>query len=184
MNVLGLCGSLRAKSFNLMALKAAGHLMPQGMTLHIGRIDDLPLYNLEIQERGWPAPVLRLRDEMVAADGVLFSTPEYNGSMPAGLKNAIDWMSRFKPMPFTRKPCAVISAAQGPLGGARVQYEVRRSLSLIEAMMLPKPEVFIGMAQNKFAADGSFTDETGRTLLAEQMLAFQAWISRIKNAFA
>jgi chromate reductase len=183
MKVLGLCGSLRAKSFNLMALKLAGQLMPHGMSLSIAEIGDLPLYNLDVQEAGWPPPVLRLRDQMFAADGVLIASPEYNGTMPAGLKNSIDWMSRFRPTPFTRKPCALISAAQGPLGGVRVQYEIRRSLGLIEAMILPKPEVFIGMAQDKFAADGSFKDEPGRRLIAEQMQAFEAWITRLKAAF-
>lgn len=184
MNILGLCGSLRAKSLNLMALKTAGELMPQGMTLSIGEIGDLPLYNLDVQQQGWPASVVRLRDQMLAADGVLIASPEYNGTMSAALKNAIDWMSRFRPMPFTRKPCALLSASEGVLGGARVQYEIRRSLALIEAMILPKPEVFIGMAHTKFGPDGSFNDEAGRELLAEQMVAFQAWITRIQRAFA
>ena len=183
--VLGLCGSLREKSFNMMALKVAGELMPAGMSLQITAIGDLPLYNFDVQQKGFPAAVTRLRDEVQAADALLFASPEYNWSVGAPLKNAIDWLSRFKPLvPFENKPAAVISATQGPLGGARGQYDLRRILDGLGVHWLKKPEIFIGMAQSKFDPEGKLTDEPTRKIMTEQMLAFKDWIGRVKRAFA
>jgi chromate reductase len=182
-DVLGICGSLRQKSFNMAALRAAGELMPAGLKLRITSIADLPIYNLDVQEKGFPAPVTKLRDEILAADALLFASPEYNWSLSAALKNAIDWMSRFQPQPFQNKPAAVFSATGGPVGGARVQYDLRRILSGLGVMWLARPEVFIGMAAGKFA-DGRLTDETTRKFLSDEMLAFEDWIKRMKKAFA
>jgi chromate reductase, NAD(P)H dehydrogenase (quinone) len=184
-DVLGLCGSLREKSYNMMALKIAGELMPAGMKLKITSIGDLPLYNFDIQARGFPASVDRLRNEMAAADALLFASPEYNWSVSAPLKNVIDWMSRYKPVvPFEGKPAAVISATQGPLGGARGQYDLRRILDGLGVQWLRKPEIFIGMVQNKIDAEGKLLDEPTRKIMTEQMAGFRDWIGRVKRAFA
>jgi chromate reductase len=182
-DVLGICGSLRQKSFNMAALRAAGELMPAGLKLRITSIAELPIYNLDVQEKGFPAPVTKLRDEILAADALLFASPEYNWSLSGALKNAIDWMSRFQPQPFQNKPAAVFSATGGPVGGARVQYDLRRILSGLGVMWLARPEVFIGMAASKFG-DGKLTDETTRKFLSDEMLAFEDWIKRMKRAFA
>jgi chromate reductase len=181
-DVLGICGSLRQKSFNMAALRAAGELMPAGLKLRITSIADLPIYNLDVQEKGFPGPVTKLRDEILAADALLFASPEYNWSLSGALKNAIDWMSRFQPQPFQNKPAAVFSATGGPVGGARVQYDLRRILSGLGVMWLARPEVFIGMAASKFA-DGKLTDETTRKFLSDELLAFEDWIKRMKRAF-
>lgn len=183
MNILGICGSLRQKSFNMIALETAGELMPAGMKLRITSIADLPIYNFDVQEKGFPAAATRLRDEILAAEALLFASPEYNWSVGAPLKNAIDWMSRFQPVPFVNKPAAVFSASTGPVGGARGQYDLRRMLSGLGVHWLAKPEVFIGMAAGKFA-DGKLTDETTRKFLADEMVAFEDWIKRVKRAFA
>ena len=183
-DVLGICGSLRQKSWNMAALKAAGELMPSGLKLRITSIGDLPIYNQDIQDKGFPAGVTRLRDEILAADALLFATPEHNWSLSAALKNAIDWMSRFDPQPFQNKPAAVFSASRGPVGGARVQYDLRRILSGLGVLCLARPEVFIGMAGTKFAPDGKLTDETTRKFLTDEMAAFEDWIRRMKRAFA
>jgi chromate reductase len=182
--VLGMCGSLRQKSFNMMALKAAGQLMPAGMSLEITGIGELPLYNYDIQTKAFPASSDKLRGEILAADALLFASPEYNWTIGAPLKNVIDWMSRYQPVPFMNKPCAVISASGGPQGGSRGQYDLRRSLDGLGAQWLRKPEVFIGMVQSKFDAEGRLTDEPTRKFLTDQMLAFQDWITRMKRAFA
>lgn len=182
--ILGFCGSLRAKSYNMMALKVAGSLMPAGMTMEIASIGDLPLYNMDVQEKGFPAPVTRLRDQVLAADALLFASPEYNWSVSAPLKNVIDWLSRFKPsVPFDNKPAAVISATQGPLGGARGQYDLRRILDGLGVQWLRKPEIFIGMVQNEIDAEGKLLDEPTRKIMTEQMAAFRDWIGRVKRAF-
>ena len=181
--VLGFCGSLRQKSFNMIALKTAGELMPAGLTLEIARYDDLPMYNFDVQQKGWPPAATRLRDEILAADALLFASPEYNWTVGAPLKNVIDWMSRFQPQPFADKPAAVFSATTGPVGGARGQYDLRRILAGLAVHWLAKPEVFIGMSAGKFT-DGKLTDETTRKFLTDQMVAFEDWIKRVKRLVA
>ena len=180
--VLGICGSLRQKSLNMAALKAAGELMPPALKLRITSIAELPMYNFDVQEKGFPAPVTKLRDEILAADALLFASPENNWTVAACLKNAIDWMSRFQPQPFQNKPAAVFSASPGPVGGARGQYDLRRILSGLGVLWLARPEVFIGMAAGKFA-EGKLTDETTRKFLTEQMTALEDWVRRMKRAF-
>lgn len=180
LNILGISGSLRAKSFNTLALHAAAELMPEGMSLTIASYDDIPLYNQDIQDQGMPASVLRLHDEITRADGVLIASPEYNFSIGGVLKNAIDWTSRLPVPSFKGKPVALLSATSGPLGGARAQYDVRKILGSQEALVLLKPEIFMGQAQNRFNAEGKLTDEATRKLLGTQMLAFQAWIARVR----
>jgi len=183
LRILGICGSLRQKSTNLVALKTAGELMPAGMKLEITGIGDLPLYNFDVQEKGFPAPVTKLRDEILAADALLFASPENNWSVGAPLKNAIDWMSRFQPSPFMSKPAAVLSVSTGLLGGSRGQYDLRRILSGLGALWLAKPEVFINLSAGKFSTDGKLTDEAARKIMTEQMAAFNDWIARMKRAF-
>lgn len=182
--VLGICGSLRQKSYNMAALKAAGELMPPGLKLRITSIAELPVYNFDVQEKGFPGPVTRLRDEILGADALLFASPEYNWTVGAPLKNAIDWMSRFEPQPFQNKPAAVLSASRGPLGGSRAQYDLRRILSGLGVQWLTRPEVFIGGAPSKFGPDGKLGDETTRKFLSDLMIGLEDWIKRMKRAFA
>jgi chromate reductase len=181
--VLGFCGSLRQKSYNLIALKTAAEVMPASMKLEITSFIDLPMYNFDVQEKGFPAAATRLRDEILAADALLFASPEFNWSVGAPLKNVIDWMSRFQPQPFLNKPAALFSATTGPLGGSRGQYDLRRIMAGLGVHWLAKPEVFIGMAAGKFA-DGKLTDEATRKFLTDEMIAFEDWIKRIKRAYA
>ena len=181
--VLGLCGSLKQKSYNLIALKTAGELMPAGMKLEITRYDDLPIYNYDVQEKGFPATATRLREEVLAADALLFASPEYNWSVGAPLKNVIDWLSRFQPQPFQNKPAAVFSCTTGPVGGSRGQYDLRRILVQLGVHWLVKPEVFIGNSASKFT-DGKLTDETTRKFLTDEMVAFEDWIKRVKRLVA
>jgi chromate reductase len=183
LDVVGICGSLRRDSFNRKALRAAQELMPQSMTMQAVEIGDLPMYNFDLHQSGFPAPVTHLYERIKAADGVLIATPEHNGSIPAALKNVIDWMSRFKPPPFVNMPCAVLSASPGPLGGGRVQYDLRRSMMFVQALFMLQPEVFIAYSPTKFDENGRFTDEVGRQILAQQMAAFHEWILRIRSAF-
>lgn len=180
--ILGICGSLRAKSYNHFALKAAAQFMPEGMTLTIADYSDIPLYNQDNQAPATLAAVERLRAQLAGADALLIASPEYNYSVTGVLKNAIDWLSRTTPQPFKEKPIALLSATQGPVGGARNQYELRKILGGLEAMVLNKPEVFIGMCQNRFDEQGELTDATTRKFIADQMLALQAWIKRVEPA--
>jgi len=182
LRILGLCGSLRRGSYNLAALRAAGTLMPPGMVLTIGEIGDIPFFNQDILDHEIPGPVRRLDAEVQAADGILIAAPEYNFSVTAVLKNAIDWLSRLQPMPFRDKPVALLSATTGLLGGARVQYDLRRILGQLYTFNLVRPEIFIGAAATKFDADGDLLDQPTAKLIAEQMIAFRAWIERLQPA--
>ena len=113
------------------------------------------------------------------ADGVLFASPEYNFSVTGVLKNAIDWLSRTSPQPFKDKPVAMFSVTGGPVGGARNQYDLRKIMGCLEAIALPRPEVFIGLSATKFDAEGKLTDAMSRKVMGDQLLAFEAWIRRV-----
>lgn len=181
MKVLGISGSLRKASLNTAALKACAELMPAGMTLDIAEIGDLPLFNQDVFDAGMPEPVKRFRAAVAAADGVLIASPEYNFSVTPALKNAIDWASRPPNQSWQDKPVAIFSAAPGPLGGARVQYDLRRILGQLWAHVLPRPEVFIGVAPSKFDTQGKLTDETTRKFLSDLLLGFSQWIPRMQK---
>jgi chromate reductase, NAD(P)H dehydrogenase (quinone) len=183
LKILGICGSLRKASFNMAALRACQELAPEGMTIRITRIDDIPIFNQDVFDAGIPEPAKRLRAEILEADGVLIASPEYNFSLTAALKNAIDWASRPPNQSWQDKPVAIFSVTPGPLGGARVQYDLRRILGQIWAHVLPRPEVFIGAGPSKFA-DGKLTDETTRKFLSDLLVGFKDWIARMQKARA
>lgn len=178
-NVLGICGSLRAKSFNRSALLAAAELMPAGMQLTVADYADVPLFNQDVQDKGIPEAVMHLAQQIREADALLIASPEYNFSISGVLKNAIDWLSRVPAPPFKDKPVAILSATMGPLGGARQQYDLRKVLGSQDALVLVKPEVFIGQAQTKFDAEGKLTDAATRKAVTDQMLALERWIARV-----
>jgi len=178
--VLGICGSLRKASLNMAALRACRELLPEAMALEIADIGELPMYNQDVFDQGLPAPVKRFREQVAAADALLIASPEYNFSIPAPLKNAIDWGSRAPNQVFHEKPIAIFSVAPGPVGGARVQYDLRRVLGQLWGHVLPRPEVFIGMAAGKFDAQGRLSDETTRKFLTELLAGFKTWIARMQ----
>jgi chromate reductase len=180
LKVLGISGSLRKGSFNTAALKTCAELMPAGMAMTYARIDDLPIFNQDVFDAGPPESAKRFRAEVAAADGLLIASPEYNFSLSAALKNAIDWASRPPNQVFQDKPIAIFSASQGPMGGARVQYDLRRILGQLWGHVLPRPEIFIGNAQSKFDAQGKLTDETTRKLLTDLLAGFKTWIIRMQ----
>ena len=181
LKVLGISGSLRKASYNTALLKACAKLMPAGMSMSgYARLDDIPLFNQDVFDAGIPAPAKRFRDEVTAADGLLIALPEYNFSLSAALKNAIDWGSRPPNQVFQDKPIAIFSSSQGPMGGARVQYDTRRILGQLWGHVLPRPEVFIGGVPSKVDAQGNITDEGTRKFLADLMAGFKTWIERMQ----
>ncbi len=179
--IVGLAGSLRAGSYNRMALQLAGHCLPAGWALEPLDWQQVPPFNADIQIQGMPPSVEELRQRIQSADGVLFASPEYNFGIPGMLKNLLDWLSRGENPPLARKPVALLSAATGPLGGARVQYDLRRVLLGMDAMVLQKPEVFIGQAASKFSDQGACSDEVTRAFVSTQMQAFTHWIERVQR---
>jgi chromate reductase len=181
MRLLGLCGSTRTGSFNRALLAAASQLAPESVTIEPWDLRRLPMYDDDLRLSGFPAEVAAFREAVRAADGLVFATPEYNRSLPTILKNAIDWASRAPDQPFDGKPVAILGAATGLYGTARSQYDLRKILGGLNAMVLNKPEVLIGQAATRFDAEGRLTDETARGLLAQQMAALQAWTLRLKG---
>ncbi len=180
-SIISICGSLRKGSFNRMVMNALPGLAPPGMSItEAPSFRELPLYDADIQNStGFPMAVNTLADAIRAADGVIFCTPEYNFSLPGGLKNAIDWVSRLQKQPFAGKPIAIQSASPGPLGGGRVQYDLRRMLVFLDALTLNKPEVFIGSCAAKFDdKTGDLKDDATRNFIKQQLEAFARFIER------
>ncbi len=163
--LVAFCGSLRKASFNRMALNAFIERVPTGTTVHTIEID-WPLYDADVQAKGFPDKVQAAQKAMLEADGVVFACPEYNYGPSGVLKNAIDWLSRTTPQPFAAKPVAMFGASGGVLGTARAQYQLRQILIFLDGRPVNKPEVMIGGAANRFA-DGKLTDEASAKLLAD-----------------
>ncbi len=177
--VLGICGSLRKGSYNRAAMRAASELLPDDVSLTIAEIADIPLYNEDVRQAGFPPPVQRLREAISGADALLFATPEYNYSVSGVLKNAIDWASRPPDQPFNGKPVAIMGATAGLWGTSRAQYHLRQSCVFLNMLPINKPEVLIAQAQNKFDAEGRLTDQTTRDLLAQLLVALRDWTRRL-----
>ena len=174
MNILGLSGSLRAASYNTLALKAAQKLAPPGITIEIASIADIPMYNDDVRAQGEPAPVAAMKAKVRHADAVLIATPEYNFSIPGVLKNMLDWMSRPPEPPFAGKVVGIIGASPGPVGTGRVQYDLRKVMVFLDAFTVNKPEVMINHCAAKFDAQGQFTDEAGGKFIVDLLLAMQS----------
>jgi chromate reductase len=180
-NIISVCGSLRKGSYNRLVMNHLAGLAPAGMSIkEAPSFAAFPLYNADIQNStGFPSDVTALADAIRSADGVIFCTPEYNFSLPGGLKNAIDWLSRLPNQPFAGKPIAIQSASPGPLGGARVQYDLRRSMVFLDALTLNKPEIFVGSCAAKFdEKSGALKDEATRGFIKQQLEAFAKFIER------
>jgi chromate reductase len=181
LDVLVICGSLRKGSFNAALGRALPALAPAGMTLRAApSFEKLPIYNFDVQQAsGFPADVNAWADAIRAADGVIVVSPEYNWSIPGGLKNAIDWVSRLKEVPFKDKPVALQSAAGGILGGSRMQYHLRQSLLAIDANLFGKPEVIVTFAAQKFDEKTlELKDQTAIDLIKQQLAGFEKFIRR------
>jgi chromate reductase len=175
------CGSLRKASFNRMLLKQAIKLAPGDMTIEEIEIGNLGLYNNDLHQAGFPAAAQQAIDRVAASDAVLFVTPEYNYSIPAPLKNAIDWISRAPNQPFAGKPAAVMGASMGLMGSVRAQMHLRHSMVFLNMLPVNRPEVMVGQAQNKFDAAGNLTDEAAKGLIRDLLAALAAWTHKLRG---
>jgi chromate reductase len=179
MNVLGISGSLRKGSYNSMALRAAQKLAPQGMRIDIADISAVPFYNEDLRTATVPESVVRLKDQIRAADAVLLVSPEFNFSIPGVLKNTLDWLSRPPEPPFENKPVAIMGASPGVLGTARMQYHLRQVLVYMNTFTVNKPEVFITQAAAKFGPDGELTDAPTAQIIAELLASLDRLARRV-----
>jgi chromate reductase len=177
LKVLVICGSLRKGSYNASVARALPGLAPPELALTPApSFAKFPIYNADDQTAtGIPADVMAWCDAIRKADAVIIVSPEYNWSIPGGLKNAIDWASREKEVCFKDKPIALQSAAPGLLGGGRMQYHLRMALTAIDAQMFGKPEVFVNLAAKKFdEKTGELTTAARMPLLQLSIVKFRA----------
>jgi len=176
---VGLSGSLRKGSFNTMLLKAAAQLLPTDVSMEIISIEDIPLYNADLDlpvAKQRPPSVEHFRKMLTDADGIVIASPEYNYSIPGGLKNAIDWASRGEDSPLLRKPIAVIGATTGLWGTARMQVAFHNVFLFLDMKPVYKPEVLVSQAEKKFDAKGNLTDEMTKKLLKQKLEALKEMI--------
>jgi chromate reductase len=180
--ILGIPGSLRKASFNRGLLRAAQDMTPEGVKIEIYDLDDIPLYNGDVEAVGVPQPVQDFADAIRRADALLIASPEYNYSMSGVLKNAIDWASRPSVKnPFRHKPIGIIGASGGQYGTARSQIALRQVLaSVIEAYVMIKPELLVNSASNRFDEHGNLTDDDVRERLSQFVEALVAWAKRVE----
>lgn len=170
-------GSLRKASYSRRVAQALGELAPTGMALNELAYGDLPLYNGDL-EADTPKPWLRLRAEVLASDALLFVVPEYNRSIPGGVKNAIDVAS--KPTGkncWSGKPALVISQSTGPLGGLAGSYALKQALAAVNAATMPHPEVYLGRIATLFDGEGPMVSDT-REFLRGVLANYETWIRR------
>ena len=183
LNVVTLLGSLRKGSFNGMVARTLPKIAPAGMEVNaLPSIGDISLYDADLQqEEGFPASVEALAEQIRKADGVVIVTPEYNYSVPGGLKNAIDWLSRLPDQPLSGKPVLIQTSSMGAIGGARCQYHLRQILVFLDAMVMNKPEFMGGVIQNKVDPQtGEVIDQSTLDHLTGQLTAFGDYIQRVK----
>jgi chromate reductase len=175
-SLLGICGSVRKASTNRYLLRAIAEAMPVGCTLEIYDTIELPIFNSDLQD---PPEVVALKDAIAGADGVVFAVPEYNYSIPGGLKNALDWVSRPPATsPMRGKPIGLCGAASGMSGTIRAQLHLRQMLVYSDAPCLNQPEVLIPRAQDRFDGEGKLHDESTRVLLAKFATAMVAFVEK------
>lgn len=178
-NVAVIVGSLRADSVNRKAALALARLAPDHVTLNIVEIGDLALYDEDVEAAGPPAAWSRLRDEVKAADAVLFVTPEYNRSVPGVLKNAIDVGSRpYGKAAWSGKPAAIMSLSPGALGAFGANHHLRQSLVFLDMPVLQQPEAYVGNAFTLFDDAGELTSDGTKGFFQTFINAFADWIER------
>ena len=158
MRILAVSGSLRETSFNTSLLRAALEGAPDGVELELWEgLGDLPLYDEDLEEDA-PESVRRLRKDWAGAEAILFATPEYNGSVPGGLKNAVDWASRPKLEGVLRnKPVAVVGASTGQFGALWAQQDLKRILGIAGARVVGT-EIPVSRAHERFDTEGRLLD--------------------------
>ena len=179
--ILGIAGSLRQRSYNRAALRAAAQLVPEGVTLEIFDLAGIPPFN-EDEEPHPPARVTEFKARIRAADAILFATPEYNYSIPGVLKNAIDWASRpYGDNAWDGKPVAVMGATVGQMGTSRAQYHLRQVFVFTNMHPLNQPEVMIADAARRFDERGNLTDDKTKELIRRLLAGLVAWGRRLEK---
>ena len=175
-----LIGSLRKESFNRRVAKAVEALKPAELEFVEVPIGDLPFYNEDLETASPPPQWTEFRNRIKTVDAVLFFTPEYNRSVSAVLKNAIDVGSRpYGQSVFAGKPAGVISVSMGAISGFGANHHLRQSLVFLDMPPLQQPEVYIGNAAGLFDDSGKLTNESTQQLLKTYIEAFARWVDKV-----
>ena len=181
MKIAVLVGSLRRESLNRKTANAIISLAPKALEIEIVEIGNLPLYNEDEDNANPPAAWMAFRKKMKPFDGVVFVTPEYNRSVPAVLKNAIDVGSRpYGHSIWAGKAGAVVSVSPGALGGFGANHHLRQSLVFLDVPAMQQPELYIGNATDLFDSNGKLTNEKTKELLRGFTDAYAAWVAKIR----
>ena len=166
--ILAIPGSLRRRSYSRGLLRAAQEVAPDWVEVDIYDLDQIPMYSEDVEAEGDPEAVGELKRRIRAADAVLIATPQYNGTIPGVLKNALDWASRpHRQSGLVGKPAAVISATPGGHGARRAQEATRQVLEHIGAQVLPEDHLAVGSVHERFDEEGVLRDELTRRQLWE-----------------
>jgi chromate reductase len=173
-------GSLRKGSFNLKLAKALIKLGEGRFQADMVRIDDLPLFNQDL-EANFPAPATRMKDQIGKADGILIVTPEYNRSIPAPLKNAIDWASRpYGENAFADKPVSLAGTSPGSIGSACAQHNLHSILKYLDVRLMGQPEVYLQFKEGLIDDDGNISNDKTREFLNSFINKFVAWVEKTR----
>lgn len=171
-----LVGSLRRESYNLKTAKAIMELAPENLSFELLSIGDLPLYNEDIEETP-PEQYTRFREQLKNLDGFLFLTPEYNRSVPAVLKNAIDVGSRpYGKNCWDGKPGAIVSVSISALGAFGANHHLRQSFVFVNIPVMQQPEAYIGNAQSLFNDNGGLMNDSTKEFFKTYLTAFEKWV--------
>lgn len=180
MKILGIAGSLRSGSINRALLRAAEETAPSGVHFDMLDLAPLPLFNEDVESQGDPESVLNLKSAIRGSDLVLIATPEYNGGLPAALKNALDWGSRGKPQAWDGKPVAIMGATPGRGGTAGAQRALRECLSQLNAYVMPQPRLLVAGAGSVFDKDLRVTDEATKQRVQAFVASAAKWAQRMQ----
>ncbi|HEY9218655.1 MAG TPA: NAD(P)H-dependent oxidoreductase [Phenylobacterium sp.] len=174
-------GSLRKDSFSRKVAEAIAELAPRNLTFRTVEIGDLPMFDQDLEPTP-PAQWVRLREEVASADAVLFVTPEYNRSLPAVIKNAVDVGSRpYGHSAWNGKPGAVVSVSPGAIGGFGANHHLRQSLAFLNVPTLQR-EAYVGGAGALFDEQGKLVNEATKAFLTDYAAAFADWIEQVRPA--
>jgi len=178
--ILGISGSLRAGSYNTQLLRNAATYLESPNELELFNLEGLPFYSEDLESESRPASVEQLFAAIENADALLLATPEYNHSIPAVLKNALDWASRpaFKSV-LVGKPTGVLSAAMSPVGGARVQMHMKDVLASTLTPVYPAPDYLLPLAQEAFDGNGVLTNEAAARRLRRYLSGLIEWAGKL-----
>lgn len=178
MKVLAIPGSLREESLTRQLARSLQTYAPEGMEIEVFDLHEIPIFNQDVEDVGFPPSVQALREAIEASDGIIFATPEYNGAMSGVIKNGVDWASRKKLL--GKRPATVISGSPGSLGATKAQESLRAVLNHLGMYVLARPSLAVPKLNEKIEED-QLMDETTEKFVRQWLKAFRDWIIQLNK---